>query len=69
MIMKRDGFLCDNCGAELDRYGERYTLRIEPVPAMRDMANIAYDLCPNCAKIMKVSMEARPWLMWKKEDE
>ena len=67
--MKREGFLCDSCGAELARYGERYTLRIEPVPAMRDMANIAYDLCPNCAKIMKVSMEARPWLLLHRDGE
>lgn len=67
--MKRDEFLCDRCGAELDRYGERYTLRIERVPAVRNTINAAYDLCPRCAKRMKESMEARPWLMWKKEDE
>ena len=69
MIMKRDGFLCDRCGTELDRYGERYILRIERVPAVRETTNAAYDLCPNCARRMKKSMEARPWLMWKTEDE
>lgn len=67
--MKRDGFLCDRCGAGLGRYGERYTLRIEPVPAVRDTSAAVYDLCPSCAKRMKESMEARPWLMWQKEEQ
>lgn len=67
--MKRDGFLCDRCGTKLDRYGERYTLRIERVPAVRDTNSTAFDLCPTCAKRMKESMDAKPWLMWQKEDE
>lgn len=69
MIMKRDGFLCDRCGTKLDRYGERYTLRIERVPAVRDTNSTAYDLCPSCAKRMKESMDAKPWLMWHKDGE
>lgn len=52
---------CDVCGRPLEHHGDRYTLRIEHVPAYRDRRadHRLYDLCPQCAARMKVQLGRR----------
>jgi len=53
--MREQLFLCDVCGRELPTHGERYTLRIERVPAFR-IGGKPFDLCPQCAERMRAKL-------------
>ena len=52
-------FRCDMCGRALPQHGDRYTLRVEKVPAFRMTGRKPYDLCPECAARLKVKLGRR----------
>lgn len=65
--MKADYFVCDVCGAAIDRHGKRFTLTLSRVPAVRATDGARWDLCPECAARLKIIMErdrdiyGKPW--------
>ena len=47
--MRSMAFVCDLCGRALEQHGDRYTVRLSKVPALRQVGERPYDLCPQCA--------------------
>ena len=52
-------FTCDLCGRALAQHGDRYTVRVSKVPAIRQVGEKPYDLCPQCAARLKMQLGRR----------
>lgn len=58
-MSKEQLFRCDMCGRALPQHGDRYTVKVEKVPAFRMIGHGPYDLCPECAARLKVKLGRR----------